>query len=310
MITALCGGVGGSKLALGLYLTVPGDELAVVVNTADDLDFCGLHVSPDLDTVTYTLAGISRADVGWGIEGDTFQALQMLARYGAPTWFQVGDRDLATHVIRTERLQRGHLLTDVTLHIARGLGVRAAVLPMTDEKVATRLQVGDEWIDFQDYFVLRHHADPVEAVRYDGIDEAPATERVQEVIESADVVVLVNSNPVLSILPILETPGINDLIASSAAPRVAVSPIVGSNAVSGPAGDLMRLIGQPASATGVANAYLGLIDGVVIDRQDQDQAAGIEALGLRVLCTDTIMRDTADRERLAREVLAFARTLR
>jgi LPPG:FO 2-phospho-L-lactate transferase len=310
MIVALCGGVGGSKLALGLYRTLPPGELTVIVNTADDLEFCGLHVSPDLDTATYTLAGLSRSDVGWGIEGDTSQALEMLARYGAPTWFEVGDRDLATHVIRTQRLRGGDSLTDVTLHIARSLGVRATVLPMTDGSVATRLLAGDEWIDFQDYFVRRRHAVPVSAVRYEGIEGTPATERVRGAIGSAEAIVLVNSNPVLSILPILETPGINDLVASSSAPRVAVSPIVGRDAVSGPAGELMRLIGQPASATGVANTYLGVIDGIVIDRRDADQEAAIEALGLAVVCTDTIMRDIDDRERLAAATLAFANELR
>jgi LPPG:FO 2-phospho-L-lactate transferase len=310
MITALCGGVGGSKLALGLYRTLPPDGLTVVVNTADDLEFCGLHVSPDLDTVMYTLAGLARTDVGWGIEGDTFRALEMLSRYGVPQWFQVGDLDLATHVFRTGRLGRGESLTEVTRHLVKSLGVRAAVLPMTDDRVATRLLVGGDWIDFQDYFVRLRHAEPVDAVRYDGIEQAAATDRVRAAIGNAEAIVLVNSNPVLSILPILEVPGINDLIATSAALRIAVSPIVGKVAVTGPAGDLMRLIGQPASATGVANAYLGVIDGIVIDDQDADQAAAIESLGLRVLRANTIMRDTADRERLAAETLAFARALR
>jgi LPPG:FO 2-phospho-L-lactate transferase len=310
MITALCGGVGGSKLVLGLYRTLPPDELAVIVNTADDLEFCGLHVSPDLDTVSYTLAGLARRDVGWGIDGDTHSALDMLGRYGAPTWFQVGDRDLATDVIRTEMLRRGESLTRVTDHIASSLDVRATILPMTDARVTTRLLVEGEWIDFQEYFVRLRHSVPADAVRYDGIDAAVASPQVHDAVGSAEAIILVNSNPVLSILPILQVSGIDELIASSDAPRVAVSPIVGGAAVAGPAAELMGLIGQPATAAGVANAYLGVIDGMVIDSQDEAQAPEIEDAGLYVLCTDTIMRTIEDRERLAAEVLEFARGLR
>jgi LPPG:FO 2-phospho-L-lactate transferase len=309
MITALCGGVGGSKLALGLYRTLPPDSLAVVVNTADDLQFCGLHVSPDVDTVMYTLAGMVNPTFGWGIEGDTFNALEMLARYGAPDWFRVGDRDLATDVIRTQRLRDGQRLTEVTAGVASSLGVRARILPMTDDPITTRLLVADEWIHFQDYFVRRGHRDPVEVVRYEGIENARVTPEVTEAIAQSEVIVIVNSNPVLSILPILETPGVRDLLDRSPAPTVAVSPIVGSDAVSGPAGQLMRLIGRPASATGVAAAYRDVIHGMVIDRADAEQAAAIEDLRMRVLCTDTIMQSSTDRERLASEVVDFARVL-
>jgi LPPG:FO 2-phospho-L-lactate transferase len=310
MITALCGGVGGSKLALGLYRTLPPDSLSVVVNTADDLEYCGLHVSPDLDTVTYTLAGLARRDVGWGIEGDTFAALQMLGSYGAPTWFQVGDRDLATSIYRTMALREGAGLTEVARVIGDRLNVRAHILPMSNDRVATLLLVEGAWLEFQDYFVRRGHRDPVEAVRYAGIEEARTTEEVVAAIREAEAIILVNSNPVLSILPILSVPGVNDELVASPAPRVAVSPIIGRDAVSGPAGELMRLRGYPSNATGVAEVYLGLLDGIVIDRQDEDQAQEIEALGIGVLCTDTLMRDERDRERLAGEALAFARGLR
>lgn len=310
MITALCGGVGGSKLALGLYLTLPPDGLAVVANTADDLDFCGLHVSPDLDTIVYTLAGIARRDVGWGIQDDSLQALSMLSRYGVPDWFQVGDRDLATSVFRTSLLRQGMSLTSITERIARSLGVNARVLPMTDATVRTRVLVGNEWFDFQDYFVRRRHRDSVDAVRYDGVEASAATQEVLEAIGTAEAIVLVNSNPVLSILPILAVPGINDLVATTGIPRVAVSPIVGRDAVSGPAGELMRLIGQPSSAIGVAQAYLGVIDGIVIDEDDAERGLAIESLGLEVLCTNTLMRDRADSVRLAAETIEFARGLR
>lgn len=310
MITALCGGVGGSKLTLGLYRSLEPDALAVVVNTSDDLQFCGLHVSPDVDTVMYTLAGLARSDVGWGVEGDTSSALEMLERYGAPTWFHVGDRDLATHVYRTEALRSGSSLTSITAHLARSLGVHASILPMTDRRVSTRLEVRGEWLDFQEYFVRRRHNDPVDAVRYEGVEATSPTEEVQNALNSAEAIILVNSNPVLSILPILEVPGINDMVAASSAPRVAVSPIVGRDAVSGPAGSLMRLVGQPSTAVGVANAYLGLIDGMVIDRRDAQDAPAIEKMGLQVLTSDIIMRTEADRERLGREVLTFARRMR
>lgn len=310
MIAALCGGVGGSKLALGLYRTLPPDELRVIVNTADDLEFCGLHVSPDLDTVTYTLAGLSRQDVGWGIEGDTFQALDMLRRYGADAWFQVGDRDLATDIVRTQALRWGERLTEVTRRIAESLEIRAQILPMADEPVETRLRVGDQWLPFQEYFVRRRHRDPVDEIRYENVERARATAEVRAALSQAEAIVIVNSNPVLSILPILAVAGINDLLAGTSIPRVAVSPIVGEDAVSGPAGVLMSLIGQPSSALGVAGAYLGILDGIVIDRQDAAQSEAIAALGLRILRTDTIMRTLEDRERLAAETLEFAYSLR
>jgi LPPG:FO 2-phospho-L-lactate transferase len=310
MITALCGGVGGSKLVLGLYRVSPPDSLSVIVNTADDLEFCGLHVSPDLDTVTYTLGGIARHDVGWGIEGDTFEALQMLGRYGVPTWFQVGDRDLATHTYRTNALRNGQRLTEVTQHLVSSLDVQAKLLPMSDDPVATQLLAKGEWLDFQDYFVRRRYRDPVEAVRHQCIERARPTEETLTAIAGAETIVLVNSNPVLSILPLLSLPGLREALLASRAPRVAVSPIIGLDAVTGPAGHLMHVIGRPPSAIGVAETYVDVIDGIVIDRADEAQVPRLEELGLRVLCTNILMPDDAARERLAAETLAFARTVR
>jgi LPPG:FO 2-phospho-L-lactate transferase len=308
MIAALCGGVGGAKLALGLYRVLPPDSLAVVVNTADDLEFCGLHVSPDLDTVMYTLADLSRPDVGWGLEGDTFRALELLGRYGAPTWFGVGDADLATHVFRTNALRSGQTLSAVTRCLSGHLGVRATILPMTDDPIVTRLLAGNEWLDFQEYFVHRRHQVAIDAYRYEGIEQAVATEEVRQTLADAEIIVIVNSNPVLSVLPILSVEGVREAIERSPAPCVAVSPIVGTDAVNGPAGDLMRLVGRPASATGVAGTYRGLIHGLVIDHQDASQQEEIESSeGIAVLCTDTIMRTAADKVRLAGEVVAFAR---
>lgn len=310
MIAALCGGVGGSKLALGLYLSLAPDELTVLVNTADDLEFAGLHVSPDLDTVTYTLAGIARREVGWGIEGDTFEALAMLRRYGLPAWFQVGDRDLATDVIRTWLLREGVSLTDVTHRIATALQVRARILPMTDARVETRLRVGGTWLHFQEYFVARGHRDPVEAIRYEGLEAASTSTGVRRALSTAEVIVIVNSNPVLSILPVLGVDGVNEALTARTGPCVAVSPIVGESAISGPAAELMRLIDQPSSALGVAGAYLGVIDGFVLDQRDARLAPEIERLGPAVACMDTIMRTEDDRRRLARDVIEFAGSLR
>lgn len=308
MIVALCGGVGGSKLVSGLAQIVPPEDLTVIVNTADDLEFCGLHVSPDLDTVTYTLAGMA-GPLGWGIEGDTSTTLQMLERFGVPTWFQVGDRDLATHIYRTAALRAGESLTAVTGRIAAGLGVKSRILPMTDARVSTRLLAGGEWLEFQEYFVHRRHGVRVDRIVYHGIETCGATDAVRNALEEADVIVIVNSNPVLSILPILAVPGINDLLVASSAPTVAVTPIVGRGAVSGPAGDLMGLIGQPPTAPGVAGAYLGVIDGIVIDLRDAEMMPEIEALHVRVRCADTIMQDMDGRRRVAAEALALAREL-
>lgn len=308
MIVALCGGVGGSKLVSGLAQVLPLGDLTVIVNTADDLEFCGLHVSPDLDTVMYTLADLA-GPMGWGMRDDTFAALGMLQRFGVPIWFQIGDRDLATHVYRTATLRSGETLTAVTADMCARLGVRSRILPMTDARVATRLYVEGEWVEFQEYFVHRRHAVPVERIRYEGIESSEATREVRNALEEAETIIIVNSNPVLSILPILAVPDINDLLLASTAPTVAVTPIVGQGAVSGPAGDLMRLIGQPPTAIGVAGAYLGVIDGIVIDEKDAEAAPSIEALGMYVRCTDTIMPDAAGRKRVATEALSLAREL-
>jgi LPPG:FO 2-phospho-L-lactate transferase len=310
MITALCGGVGGSKLALGLYRILPPDSLHVIVNTADDLELWGLRISPDLDTVAYTLGGIAQQELGWGIEGDTFHALRGLETYGLDTWFRVGDRDLATHIYRTDALKRGESLTSCTAHLASRLGIRADVLPMTDDAVATRLLTGDRWLDFQEYFVRERHALSIDDVRYVGVEAARPTDAVLEAIRSAEVIVLVNSNPVLSILPILSVPGIREAIEGSPSPRVAVSPMIGASSVTGPAGALMRLTGHPPTSAGLAALYRNLIDGIVLDSQDERQRGEVEAMRIGVLATNTIMRTDADRDRVAAETIRFARSLR
>lgn len=308
MITALCGGVGGSKLVLGLYRVLPPDTLTVIVNTADDLTVWGLEVSPDLDTAMYTLSGLAQPDFGWGINNDTFHTLDALDRFGMPTWFRVGDRDLATHIFRTAGLREGKSLSAITAQMARTLDLRARLLPATNDRVATRLQTGERWLDFQEYFVQRRHDDPINAVRYDGVREAHPGPGVIEAIEGARAVILANSNPVLSILPILAVPGVRSALQSKH-PVVAVSPIVGNDAVTGPAGRLMSVIGKSPTVVGLAEAYRDVIDGLVINEQDANRAEDIEAMGIRVLCTETIMRSLTDRELLARETVAFAESL-
>ncbi len=304
-VLALAGGVGGAKLAAGLEAVLPPGDLAVVVNTADDFDLWGLRVCPDLDTVMYTLAGISNRGSGWGVEDETFAALDMLARYGEDTWFKLGDRDLATHILRTARLRSGDSLTSITADLSGTLGVGSAILPMCDEPVATLLDTPDGSLEFQEYFVRRGQRDEVLAIELRGIENARPTEAVRGALDTADLVVLCPSNPVVSIGPILAVPGMRGTLEASRAPKVAVSPIVGGRALRGPADRMLASMGHEVSAAGVARMYGGLVGGMVIDRVDEEERSGIEALGMRVLATGAIMRDEPDRARLAREVIEF-----
>jgi len=304
-VLAVAGGVGGAKLAAGLEATLPQRDLAVVVNTADDFDLWGLRICPDLDTVMYTLAGIANSETGWGIVDESFDSLDMLARYGEDTWFKLGDRDLATHILRTARLRAGESLTGITTYLSGALGVRSAILPMCDEPVATVLDAPDGPLEFQDYFVRRRQRDEVIGMRLRGIGDARPTDAVMKTLAGADLVVFCPSNPVVSIGPILAVPGMREALASSPAPKVAVSPIVGGRALKGPADRMLASLGHEVSPAGVARMYEGLVDGMVIDRMDERERPDIEALGMRVLATDAVMRDAHDRARLAREVLGF-----
>ncbi len=304
-VCALAGGVGGAKLSAGLQEVVAPGALTVVVNTADDFDLWGLRICPDLDTVMYTLAGISNPETGWGLAGESFDALGMLARYGEDTWFLLGDRDLATHVLRTARLSAGETLTTVTGALSGSLGVRSAVLPMSDEEVSTVLKTPAGLLEFQEYFVRRGQRDEVLGVELRGVGEARPTDAVLEALAAADVVVFCPSNPIVSVGPILALPGMREALASSSAPKVAVSPIVGGRALKGPADRMLASLGHEVSAAGVAAIYEGLVDGMVIDRVDVEERAGVEALGMQVLATDSVMRGAQDRARLAREVVEF-----
>jgi LPPG:FO 2-phospho-L-lactate transferase len=293
-----------------LYHAAGPDSLGVIVNTADDFDLYNLRICPDADTVFYTLAGIANEDTGWGITGDTWETLAALRRYGEDTWFSLGDRDFATHILRTQRLRSGWRLTEVLASMTAALDVAARILPMSDDPVATLVHTPGGELAFQDYFVRRHHADDVLGVRFLGIEEATLSQEVQGAVKSADTIIFCPSNPIVSIGPILEIPGMRPLLASAPAPRVAVSPIVSGHALRGPADKMLAGLGYLPSCVAVAQLYQDLIDGFVIDNLDSALAPEIEALGIQVLVTDTIMSQIPDRLRLAGEVLEFANRLR
>ncbi len=305
-VCALAGGVGGAKLSAGLQDALAPGDLSVVVNTADDFDPWGLRVCPDLDTVMYTLAGVANPETGWGIAGESFAFLGMLSSYGEDAWFRLGDRDLATHVLRTRKLREGETLTGTTRDLSRALGVPGRILPMCDEKVSTMLKTPAGLLEFQEYFVRRRQRDEVLGVDLVGIEDARMTDAVLEAVSGADVIVFCPSNPVVSLGPILSVPGMRDALVAAPAPKVAVSPIVGGRALRGPADRMLSSLGHEVSSAGVAALYEGLLDGMVVDRAEEGQRGEIEGLGMRVLSTDAVMHDPADRERLAREVLEFA----
>lgn len=304
-VIALAGGVGGAKLAEGLQARL-GARLAVVVNTADDCERHGLLVMPDHDTVLYNLAGIEQVELGWGVEGDTHNVMAQLGAYGEPTWFALGDRDLALHIIRTAAIRAGQRRTEACLAAQRALGLAARILPMADEPVATAVATPDGWLEFQEYFVHQRQAPDVTGLRFDGIEAASPTPEVREAFSGADAVILGPSNPLVSIGPVLAVPGMRALIAASrddGAKTAAVSPIIGGKALKGPADRMLATLGHEATALGVARLYADLVDVFVLDHADAALARDVEALGLRPLVTDTVMTDDASRERLAAEVL-------
>jgi LPPG:FO 2-phospho-L-lactate transferase len=306
MITVLTGGTGGAKFVDGLRQIVAPNELTIIVNTGDDLRWWGLHVAPDLDSITYMLADKLSQERGWGVQGDTFFCLQAMRQLGEPAWFLAGDRDLATHIFRSKLLAEGKTLSEATSEIATRLGIKARILPMSDSRVETRVltPVGD--LSFEEYFVQRRYQDPVESVRFDGASDAAPAPGVIDAIRSADVVLLAPSNPVTSIGPILAVPGIREALRESRASIVAVSPIVGEAAVTGPAGSLMAAQGFAVSIAGVAGFYRDFLDVLVVDSQDAPAAEQLRNTGIQVHCTPTIMRKTEDRIALAKSVLEAA----
>jgi LPPG:FO 2-phospho-L-lactate transferase len=305
-VVALAGGVGGAKLADGLYRALPAETLTIIGNTADDLELFGVHISPDLDTVMYTLAGLANTATGWGVADDTFTTLAMLERYGEDIWFRLGDADFATHLKRTAGLRAGQRLTEVTASLTGPLGIRARLLPMCDEQVGTEVETPEGWRDFQDYFVRRRHEDRVTQVRFAGIERARITPEVAQALATADAIIFCPSNPLVSIGPILAVPGMREALAASPAVKIAVSPIVGGKALKGPADRMLAEQGMEVSAYGVATGYVGFVDAMTIDALDADDAPRIASLGMAVQVAQTVMRSDADREQLAREVLAFA----
>jgi LPPG:FO 2-phospho-L-lactate transferase len=289
---------------------VPPGDVTAIVNTADDDTFHGLHVSPDLDSVTYTLAGASNEAQGWGLEGETFATLDALRRYDVPTWFGLGDRDLATHLFRTQRLAAGAPLSQVTAEIAQAWGLATRLVPMTDDRVATRITVRDEGrvgtrdLAMQEWFVKERCEPPVVSVRFDGADDATPAPGVLDALARAETILVCPSNPVISIGPILAVPGIRDLLVARRDRVVAVSPIVGGAPVKGPADRLMGPLGLDVSCVGVASAYREIASSLVIDAVDRARAPEVEALGVRAVVTDTIMRSPEVAAALARQTLA------
>ncbi len=303
---ALAGGVGGAKLALGLSKTLLPSQLAIVVNTGDDEVFHGLHVSPDVDTVMYALAGLSNSETGWGIAGETFHALERLQVYGADAWFNLGDRDLATHIRRTDLLRQGFTLSDVTEALSSALGVAHAIVPMSDDPIRTMLLTDIGELPMQTYFV-KHRCEPtVSKIRFDGSDTAQPAPAFTRALNDSDALVFCPSNPFVSVAPILAVPGVRRAIERFEGMRIAISPIVGGQAIKGPAAKMMQELNLDVSCVGVAQQYEGLCDMFVIDDVDGDKAADIEALGMRAVVTDTIMSSEADKVRLAEYICGLS----
>jgi LPPG:FO 2-phospho-L-lactate transferase len=306
LITVLTGGTGGAKFIDGLRQIVVPDELTIIVNTGDDLLWWGLYISPDIDSIMYMLAGKLSQERGWGVKGDTFYCLQAMGNLGQPIWFHTGDRDVATHILRSKLLSDGKTLSEVTAEIAGRLGIRTPILPMTNSRVETRVGTPIGELSFEEYFVQRWYQDPVESVRYAGASDAEPAPGVVEAIRASEAVILAPSNPVSSIAPILAVPGIREALLESRARIVAVSPIVAGAAVSGPAGILMQAQGFPVSIAGVAQYYHDFLDILVADTQDGAMADELQKSGTRVHCTPTIMRTQENRIALAQEVLGLA----
>ena len=302
-IAALAGGTGAAKLLRGLAPLLPPDALTIIGNTGDDTELWGLHISPDLDTVCYTLAGLIDERKGWGLRGETFNALEQMPRFGEPGWFGLGDRDLATHLHRTRLLREGRGLTEVTVGIAAALGVGARVLPMSDQPVRTHIRGPEGWLSFQEYFVRDKAQTEVREVAYRGADAAAPAPGVVEALRGAHAVILCPSNPITSIGPILAVPGIRHALEETTATILAVSPIVGGEAISGPAGRLMAASGLPVSAVGVARAYAPWLDLLVVDERDADLVPEIAALGVRALPAPILMTTRETETALARRAL-------
>jgi LPPG:FO 2-phospho-L-lactate transferase len=306
-VVALCGGVGGAKLAMGLY-RILGDKLTIVVNTGDDFEHLGLSISPDIDTVLYTLAGLANRELGWGRADESWNFMEAVAVLGAESWFRLGDRDLALHVERTRRLKAGHSLSEIIRDFARCLGVTAQIVPMSDDPVRTMVATSEGILPFQRYFVEKRCAPKVERIFFEGAERARPNPALDRAIADPDLaaVIVCPSNPFLSIDPLLSIPGLADTLRRARVPSVAVSPLIGGKAVKGPTSKIMVELGLAANAQAIANHYGKLLNGLVIDEADRAESA---SLALPVRVTKTLMINDEDRERLAREVLDFVSEL-
>jgi LPPG:FO 2-phospho-L-lactate transferase len=305
---ALSGGVGGAKLALGLSHLLKPDELTLIVNTADDFDHFGLRISPDLDTVMYTLAGINDMERGWGLAGETWGLMGALEQYEAESWFRLGDRDIATHLVRSQRLRAGESLSQVTAHLCRSLGVVHPVWPMSDDPVRTMVRTDRGTLPFQQYFVRERCNPRVTGFKFEGIDEARPNSIFVDLLRNPalEAIVICPSNPFVSVSPILGLRDVRNAMVGGNAPVIAVSPIVAGAAIKGPTAKMMRELNMPVSALAVAAHYGNLLSGIVIDQSDADEAEAIRALGIEVQMSRTVMNTLQDRIDLAKSVLTFA----
>jgi LPPG:FO 2-phospho-L-lactate transferase len=309
-VTIFSGGVGGAKLARGFASALRDHDIRIIVNTADDDMFYGLHVCPDIDTVMYHLAGIYNREQGWGLKDESFNTLNQLSKLGEDVWFKLGDKDLATHIIRTDKLKQGETLTEVTRHISKKLGVMAEILPMSNDPVRTLIISNEDVLPFQEYFVKRRCQVNVDDVRFEGVENAQSSTEVLDAIGNADLIVFAPSNPIVSVLPILELNGIRQMIVSSEACKVAVSPLIGQKALKGPAAELMPAFNLDASAVGVAEFYQGLIGHLFIHEDDEEVADNIEGVGITPVFSDIIMHDMAGSIRLAKEIFSYFKQVR
>lgn len=302
-VTLLAGGVGGAKMAEG-FAALDDVDLTIIVNPADDDEFHGLWVSPDIDTMLYTLSGRINRDQGWGVADDGCRALNVLKDLGADTWMFLGDADFGLHIYRTERLRRGHRPSDITREIAQSFGIKAKLLLPTDDTIQTQLLVGSDWISFQDYFVRQKCAPVVNDLRINGINKARPTIEARAAIDEADLIVIAPSNPILSIGPILKVPGIEDALLNASAPAFAVSPLIGGKAVKGPAVEIMSQLGVSPDISGISKCYHPFSDILFIDDADKNSAQGAWDWQLEALSTDILMPDLAAKKRLAGELLS------
>jgi LPPG:FO 2-phospho-L-lactate transferase len=303
-IVALAGGVGAAKLLRGLVKVVSPQNLVIIGNIGDDVELYGLHISPDLDIVMYTLAGIVDEAKGWGIAGDTFHCLEMLERLGFETWFKLGDRDLAIHIIRTKMLREGYTLSQITAKLCKMLGVNVSLIPASDDPVRTKIQSGQLILDFQEYFVKRKAMDVVTNVFYEGAEKARPAPGVVEAIGEAERIIICPSNPILSIAPILSIPAIRKALEDSKVPVIGVSPIIGGKAIKGPADRIMTSMGFEASAYGVAKFYGSLLKHFIIDKVDLEHRERIQEIGIKVTVTNILMKSIEDAVNLAKVVIA------